>query len=55
MNATDMREFLGYLRNCTNSQVQGVYDKEYDANRFDYATLAIVEANRRGIEIETRR
>jgi hypothetical protein len=33
-------EFRGYLRNCTNNQVQGVYDKE-KAGRLVYARLAV--------------
>lgn len=49
MNAKDMREFAEYLRYATDRQVQGVYDKEKDAGRDDYAELAVLEAERRGI------
>jgi hypothetical protein len=52
MNAQDRQEFIAYLRNCTNNQVQGVYDKEKAAGRKDYAELALQEAERRGIELE---
>lgn len=51
MNAKDMREFNGYLKNCTDRQVQGVYDKEKTAGRDDYAELARMEAERRGIQL----
>ena len=51
MHAKDMREFRAYLRNCSDAQVQGVYDKEASAGRFDYAELAVAEAERRGIEL----
>jgi len=53
MNAKDMREFRDYLKNCTDAQVQGVYDKERAAGRDDYAELAVAEAERRGIDLET--
>lgn len=52
MNAKDMREFNGYLKNCTDRQVQGVYDKEKTAGRDDYAELARMEAERRGIQLD---
>lgn len=52
MNANDMREFRGYLKQCTDRQVQGVYDKESEAGRDDYAELAIAEAERRGIILD---
>jgi hypothetical protein len=52
MTAQDMREFRGYLKNCTNAQVQGVYEKEREAGRDDYAELAIAEAEARGIVLD---
>jgi hypothetical protein len=55
MDADDMREFRGYLKQCSDRQVQGVYDKEREAGRDDYAELAVAEAERRGITIEVRR
>jgi hypothetical protein len=52
VNTKDRQEFVVYLRNCTNRQIQGVYDKEKSAGRKDYAKLALQEAKRRGIELE---
>lgn len=52
MTPRDRKEFKGYLHNCTDSQVQGVYDKEMAADRDEYAELAIDEADRRGIELD---
>lgn len=52
MNAKDMKEFRQYLKLCTDRQVQGVYDKEHEAGREDYAELAIAEAEARGIELD---
>ncbi len=52
MSAQDMKEFRGYLKACSDAQVQGVYDREHDAGREDYAELAIAEAERRGFELQ---
>ena len=52
LSAKDIREFRGFLRNATDRQVQGIYDKEKRAGRDDYAELAVAEAERRGIELE---
>ena len=49
LSARDIAEFNGYLRNCTDRQVQGVYDKETSAGRDAYAHLAQEEATRRQI------
>ena len=49
MTGQDIREFNGYLRNCTNQQVIGVYEKELAAGRDDYAELAYMELERRGL------
>lgn len=51
MDADDMRDFRQYLKQCTAGQVQGVYERETDSGRADYAELAIAEAEARGIEI----
>ena len=51
MTAKDIKEFRQYLKQCTNAQVQGVYDKEKQAGRLGYAELAIAEAERRGITV----
>jgi hypothetical protein len=53
ITAKDIREFNGFLRNASDRQVQGIYDKESRAGRDEYAELAIAEAARRGIEIDT--
>ena len=52
LSARDVREFRGFLRNATDRQVQGIYDKEKGAGRDDYAELAVAEAERRGIVLE---
>lgn len=51
LTADEIRDFSAYLRNCTDSQVQGVYDKEIEAGRTAYAELAVIEAGRRGIDL----
>lgn len=52
MNAKDLREFRAYLKQCTDKQVQGVYDKEKEAGREVEMELAVAEAERRGIELD---
>lgn len=52
MTAQDMREFRDYLKQCSDAQVQGVYNKEAIAGRDDYAELAVAEAERRGLELD---
>jgi hypothetical protein len=49
MTEQDRREFNAYLRNCSNSQVEGVLEKEKSAGRRDYAALAQEELERRGL------
>lgn len=51
MTKRDRDEFTQYLRQCTDNQVRGVYEKEQAANRTDYAMLAEIEAAKRGIEL----
>lgn len=51
ISARDIREFRGFLKNATDRQVQGIYEKEQRAGRDEYAELAIAEAERRGIEL----
>ena len=53
MTASEMREFSAYLRNCTDAQVQGCHDKEHAAGRSDYEELCLMEAERRGITLDT--
>lgn len=50
--ATEKTNFKAYLRNCTDAQVQGVYDKEKAAGREDEMELAVAEAERRGISLD---
>lgn len=52
ITAQEMREFAGYLRNVTDAQVQGVFDKEHGAGREEYAELARMEALRRGFILD---
>lgn len=51
MNAYDKRDFKEYLRNCTDSQVRGVFEKENAAGREEYADMARTEAMHRGISL----
>lgn len=53
MTQKDRQEFRLFLQQATDRQIQGVYDKEHAAGREDYAYLAIDEAYRRGILLET--
>lgn len=55
MTNRDRAEFQGYLRNCTDNQVWGVYEKEAKAGRRAYAQLAQAEAVRRGFEKTDKR
>lgn len=49
MTDQERKEFARYLRNCTDQQVVGVWEKERAAGRDDYAALAVAEAGRRDI------
>lgn len=49
ITADDIRDFSGFLFNCTDAQVRGVYDKEKAAGRDEYVALAELEAIRRGL------
>lgn len=51
LSERDKREFDAYLRGCTDAQVRGVYEKESQAGRDEYAALAELEAARRNIEL----
>jgi hypothetical protein len=51
LSAKDEREFKGYLRQCTDRQVVGVWEKERDAGRTEYRLLAEIEAARRGVDL----
>lgn len=52
MTAQEKTNFKAYLRNCTDAQVQVVYDKEKAAGREEEMELAIAEAERRGITLD---
>lgn len=52
LTADDIREFTGYLRNLTDAQVRGCYDKERAAGRDGYVALCEAEAARRGVALE---
>ena len=52
LSAQDIGEFNSYLRQCTDTQVEGVFQKENAAGREAYAELARLEARRRGISLE---
>lgn len=49
MTAQDMREFNEYLRQCSDAQVEGAWEKETEADREDYAELAWQELIRRDL------
>lgn len=51
MTRKDKIEFRLYLRQCTDQQVRGVYEKERSAGRRAYADLAADEAEQRGISV----
>lgn len=51
VTAADVREFVGFLRQATNAQVQGIFDKEFTAGRSTYIELARLEAAARGITL----
>ena len=52
LSARDIREFNGFLRNASDRQVQGIFEKEQEAGRDAYVELAREEAARRGIFLE---
>ena len=49
MTSADKKDFRLYLRQCTDAQVLGVYEKEKAAGRRAYAELARDEQARRGL------
>lgn len=52
MTDKDRKEFRQYLRQCTDRQVVGCYEKEKKAQREDYMELCESEAFRRGVFLE---
>lgn len=51
MTPTERENFNLYLRQCSDAQVQGVYEKEKAAGRQEEQLMAIEEAKRRGIPL----
>lgn len=49
MTRQEAEEFIGYLRDCTLSQVEGVLVKEEAAERWEFAALALMELGRRAV------
>ena len=45
-------DFAQYLRQCTDNQVRGVYEKEKDLGHEQEIYLAKIEAARRGIDLD---
>ncbi len=52
MTKQDAQEFRLYLKQCSDLQVQSVYEKEAQAERWDYAALAEAEAESRGFAVD---
>lgn len=52
MTADDIREFNAFLKNSTDAQVRGIYEKEKAAGRDDYVALVEAEADKRGLYLE---
>ena len=51
MTANEIRNFIGFLRNATDQQLQGILDKEQDAGREVEVELTLAEAEARGLEL----
>lgn len=52
MTDKDRKEFVAYLRACTDNQIVGVYEKERRGHRSEYVFLVQLEAQRRGVFLE---
>ena len=50
----EREDFRKYLRQCTDNQVRGVYEKEREAGRRSEMALCRAEASRRSIELPRR-
>lgn len=48
---TDYDNFRLYLKQCSDRQVYGVWERERQADRNDYASLAVAELERRGLDL----
>lgn len=51
MTKAEHENFVSYLRNCTDRQVEGVLETERDAGRTNEIRLAIAELERRGLDV----
>lgn len=49
MTAEEQRQFEMYLQNCSDAQLQGVFEKERAAGRQEEVKLVRQEARARGI------
>lgn len=54
-NKQEREDFELYLKQCTDAQVRGVYEKERTAGRRATTQLARTEAARRGVALDTPR
>ncbi len=52
VSARDIWEFSGFLRNASDRQLQGIFDKEKRAGRDEYVEATRDEAGRRGVDLE---
>lgn len=52
MSKKDYREFVDYLKQCTDTQVLGVIEKERMAARWDFLALAEAYAAGKGLYVE---
>lgn len=50
MTRTEIENWKGYLKNCSDAQVIGCYEKERVAGRDQWADYAAMEAERRGLQ-----
>ena len=50
MTRREVMEFRLYLQNCTDAQVRGVWEKEKQAGREEYARLAETEDFKRSLK-----
>lgn len=53
MTRKDMIEFTMFLKQASDRQIQGIYDKEASAGRWEYVGLVLQEALIREVEIDT--
>jgi hypothetical protein len=54
MSPEDMIEFFHFCQQATDSQVESIYLRETEANREDFAAIAMFELENRGIPVPAR-